>query len=126
MEHLADVQDYHSVFGEDPHYIHLEDGRRVEFALVAASRIAHEFKVQAFAREGAAVFDAPGRGLKPICPGCTVTVSFNVMSIIGRENGHNPVQIADAMIRLWSEVKERGEFFTSERSGILPVQEKGA
>jgi hypothetical protein len=128
MKRLAD--EYHSVFGEDPAKdpacVHLQDGKRVAWATNQARRIETMLWAEAAARSeptftlGEGEHGAWLAERLPICPDCAVTISFNVMSVIGRGSRHDPEQVADAMIRLWTEVKERGEFFTSERSGIVP------
>ena len=120
MERLADIPNYHSVFGEDPHFVHLQDGHRAEFAHDIVQEIERQMRIQAWER---GELQEAGLVSKPLCPGCTVTIAFNALNFIAKRYDYNPGQIADAMIRLWTEVKERNEFLTGERSGILPVQE---
>lgn len=105
--------DYASVFGEDPAYVHLEDGKRAAFARGLAQICTDLMTSDAMEREELGVGET-----KPVCPGCAVTVSFNLLCTLGQQNDYSPAQIAAAMLRLWGEVLDRNEFFTSERSGI--------
>lgn len=121
MTRIAEIQNYQSAYGEDPNFLHLEDGKRVEFA----AKIVEEVMIEA----GTASFDRGATTLRdsfhlPFCPGCAVTLSFNLGNILGKENGHDPKLVAQAMLRLWGEVLETGEFFTTERSGMQRSNEE--
>ncbi len=106
---LAEQQDYTSVCGEDPRYLHLNDGERADFARSEAANIDLDWRVR---------YADADSWRSPLCPGCAVTVAFNIMSHFVQTQGMDHVEVADAMIRLFTEMKERGPFYT-ERSGII-------
>jgi hypothetical protein len=97
------------VYGEDPKYLHLEDGKRAEFARRTAAGIELDWRV---------LYADEESWTKPLCPGCAVTLAFNIMSHFVQTQGMNHVEVSDAMIRLFTEMKENGPFYT-ERSGIV-------
>lgn len=110
-EKLADQTDYQSVYGEGPAFLHLPDGRRAEFAREEAENLESNWRW--WVSRGLQAEDA-----MPLCPGCAVTVAFNIMSHWVQTQGMDHVEVADAMIRLFTEMKENGPFYT-ERSGIV-------
>lgn len=91
------------VYGGDPAYIHVEDGKRLMIGREIHDLLEQRIRWRAYSRQNISYKEAMS---KPLCPGCFMVVLFNAAVATACSNGQTLTELGRSMAAAFKMLEE--------------------